>query len=410
MAAASTLRIAWRNLWRNRRRTALALAAIGLSQALVLCYDGMLRGYGDWLVATITGPMLGHAQAHAKGWRKDHAMDRTLRGISRTVAALRGNPEVISASARVYAPALAALGEEGFAVLVMGLDPAAESRPMGLLAGSRQGLGGRRVLMGRALADLMGAKAGDVVALVGQGADGSLANDLVTVAALVETPVDQVNRLGVLMDLGEAQELFAMPDEAHEIVVHGRDPERAGQLAARVAALPELAGAEVLDWKVLAPEMVSLVELVRIAWVLVLALVFVAAAAGVANTMLMATFERTHELGMLLALGTRPARLVSMIVVESLALGALGALLGTALGGAVVLVFQRTGLDYAQLTGGGPSQLSFAGLNWSLRIYPRLAFADVARGVVAVVATSLLASLWPAARVARLQPAQALRE
>jgi len=113
---------------------------------------------------------------------------------------------------------------------------------------------------------------------------------------------------------------------------------------------------------------------------------------------------------MLLALGTRPARLVSMIVVESLALGALGALLGTALGGAVVLVFQRTGLDYAQLTGGGPSQLSFAGLNWSLRIYPRLAFADVARGVVAVVATSLLASLWPAARVARLQPAQALRE
>jgi ABC-type lipoprotein release transport system permease subunit len=230
------------------------------------------------------------------------------------------------------------------------------------------------------------------------------------VAALVETPVDQVNRLGVLMDLGEAQDLFAMPDEAHEVVVHGRDPERAGQLAVQVAALPELAGAEVLDWQVLAPEMVSLVELVRIAWVLVRFLVFVAAAAGVANTMLMATFERTHELGMLLALGTRPARLVSMIVVESLALGALGALLGTALGGAVVLAFQRTGLDYAQLTGGGPSQLSFAGLNWSLRIYPRLAFADVARGVVAVVATSLLASLWPAARVARLQPAQALRE
>jgi ABC-type lipoprotein release transport system permease subunit len=409
MPGSSTLRIAWRNLWRNKRRTGLALAAIGLSQALVLAYDGILRAYGDWLVETITGPMLGHVQAHAPGWRKDRAMDRTLPGASAAVVALRGVPEVASASARVYAPALAARGEEGFAVLVVGLEPRAESRPMGLLAAAKEKPSGRHVLMGRPLAQLMGVREGDAVALVGQGVDGSLANDLFTVTGLADTPVDLVNRQGVLMELGEAQALFAMPGEAHEIVVHGKDPERAKELAARVAGLEELRAAEVLDWRALAPEMVALVELVRVAWVFVLFLVFVAAAAGVANTMLMATFERTHELGMLLALGTRPGRIVRLVVAESLALGVVGALLGTALGGALVAVTHRTGFDFAAATGGGPSQISFAGLSWSMRLYPSLVFADVAWAVAAVVITSLVASAWPAARAARLQPAQALR-
>jgi ABC-type lipoprotein release transport system permease subunit len=406
----STLRIAWRNLWRNRRRTALSLAAIGLSVALVLIYDSVLRAYGDWMTDVITGPMLGHAQAHAPGWRKDRSMDRTLRGVSAALAALRRDPEVERATPRVYAPALAARGEEGFAVLVVGLDPAAESGPMGLLAGAPEPPRGRRALMGRPLAELMGVRAGDEIAIVGQGADGSLANDLFTVAGLVSTSVDFVNRQGVLVRLEEAQELFAMPDEAHEIVVRGRDPTRSRQLAARVAALPELSGAEVLDWRALSPEMVSLLEFVQVAWVFVLVLILLAAAAGVANTMLMATYERTHELGMMLALGARPWRIVRMILSEAVALGLTGALLGTVVAVGLVAATHRTGVDYAALTGTGPREISFGGLSWSLVLYPTLAVVDVVRAVVAVVATSLVASAWPAARAARLQPARALRD
>ena len=406
----STLPIAWRNLWRNRRRTALALTAIGLSVALVLIYDSVLRAYGDWMTEVITGPMLGHAQAHAPGWRKDRSMDRTLRGASAALEALRRLPAVEGATARVYAPALAARGEEGFAVLVVGLDPAAESGPVGLVAGAPEPPRGRRALMGRSLAELMGVGVGDEIAVVGQGADGSLANDLFTVAGLVSTSVDLVNRQGVLVGLEEAQELFSMPDEAHEIVVRGRDPARSRELAARVASLPELAGAEVLDWRALSPEMVSLLEFVQVAWVFVLLLILLAAAAGVANTMLMATYERTHELGMMLALGARPWRIVRMVLCEAVALGLSGALLGTAVGVGLVAATHRTGVDYAALTGTGPREISFGGLSWSLVLYPTLAIVDVVRAVVAVVATSLVASAWPAARAARLQPSRALRE
>jgi ABC-type lipoprotein release transport system permease subunit len=410
MSMPTTWRIAWRNLWRNPRRTGLALAAIGLSVALVLVYDGVLRWEGDWMLDTITGPMLGHAQAHAPEWRRTRAMDRTLRSVSQTLARVRTDPEVAGADARVYAPALAALKEEGFAVVVLGVDLAEVSRPARLLAGMTTPLGPRQVFMGRALAEQMGVRQGAQIALVGQAVDGSLANDLFTVAALVDTPVDMVNRQAVLMSLDAAQELFAMPDEAHEIVIYARDPTRAGALAARLSGSAALGGAEVLDWQTIAPGMYDLVRLVEVAWVFVLGLVFVAAAAGVANTMLMATFERTHEFGMLLALGTSPAQVVGMILTESLALGVIGAIIGTALGGALVAWAHSTGVDYSALTGGGPSQISAFGMNWSLRIYPRLAVIDVVRVVLAVVVTTILASLWPGVRAARLQPARALRD
>jgi ABC-type lipoprotein release transport system permease subunit len=336
-------------------------------------------------------------------------MDRTLPHAARSLDAIRRQPGVIGAEARIYAPALAAVGTDGFAVFVIGLDMTSEARPHRLLAGITPPPPGQ-VLMGRLLAAQMHVKPGDVIAIVGQGADGSLANDLFTVAELVTTSVDFANREAVLMPLETARQLFAMEDEAHEIVVYATDPSQASPLARSLAALPELAGTEVLDWKALAPEMVDIITLYEWAWIFVLVLVLLAAVAGIANTMLMATYERTHELGMLLALGTAPRRVIGMIALEALALGVLGAATGTAIGGSLVAWGHYTGVDYAALTGGGPSEVSALGLNFSMRFYPTLAAIDIVRVVVAVVVTSLLACAWPAIRSARLEPASALRE
>src|SRR5262245_30462424 len=158
--SSSTTRMAWRNLWRNPRRTALALAAIGLSVTLVLAYTSILRAYGEWIVGTITGPMLGHVQAHASQWRKDQLMDRTLRGVEAKLAELRRDPDVASATARIYAPALAAREEEGFAVVVMGIDSGAESGPARLLPELVEPLREREALIGRQLAELMHVRPG----------------------------------------------------------------------------------------------------------------------------------------------------------------------------------------------------------------------------------------------------------
>jgi putative ABC transport system permease protein len=124
----------------------------------------------------------------------------------------------------------------------------------------------------------------------------------------------------------------------------------------------------------------------------------------------MATFERTHELGMLLALGTTPTRIVGLIGLESITLGLSGAVLGTALGVGLVALVHQSGLDFAALTRGGPTEISAFGLNFSLRLYPSLAVIDVIRVVTAVIVTSAVASVWPAVRAARLEPARALKD
>jgi putative ABC transport system permease protein len=293
--------------------------------------------------------------------------------------------------------------------VVMGIDSTAESGPARLLTEVTEPLRERQMFIGRQLAELMNVRPGDEVAVVGQGVDGSLANDLFTVQSVVTTSVDLVNRQGVLIELSAAQALFAMPDEAHEIVIHARRPEMASALAERIAGANRFRHAEVLDWRTLAPEMVTLVRITDLAGLLVLLLVFIAAAAGVANTMVMATFERTREFGMLLALGTHPARLMRLVMAESIALGVVGAVTGSLIGVVLVTIAHRTGIDYRWLAGGGPSELSFAGLRFSLRFYPTLSVVDVVRTIAAVGVTSLVAATWPALRAIRLQPVQALR-
>jgi len=407
----STIDIAWRNLGRNRRRTALALTAIAVAQLALLVMDGLMHGYTDAMIDAMTGPMLGHAQVHAPEWREERAMDLVLEGVDATVAELAGMEGVERVSPRLYAPALAALGEDGHTVVVVGLDATVESGPGGMLAAvpARARPRGRQALVGRQLARKMGVSPGDEIAIVGQAADGSIANDLFVVSGVFSSPVDLVNRLGIVVPLATAQDTFAMPDQAHEITIRGNNAEGAEALAAAAARLPELRGAEVLPWQQLAPELITVIELSDASSAIVLLLVFVAAAAGVANTMLMATFERTQELGMLLALGTTPRRIVRMIVAEAIALGLAGVAVGTVLGTGAVLVFAGTGFDFGALGNEAVGDLSFGGLNYGLRIYPRIEAADIFTGVWAVVVTALLASLWPAIHAARLEPVKALR-
>jgi len=411
MALGSTSRIAWRNLGRNRKRTALALAAIGVAQLALVFTNALMHGYADAMIDAVTGPMLGHVQVHVRGWRDEHAMDQSLDRVGEKLSAIRRVAGVERASARVYAPALAARDVDGHTVVVIGLDPAAEGGTEGLLEDVPRSdrPGGRRVLVGAGLAQAMGLHRGDELAIVGQGADGSIANDLFTVAGTLSSSVELVQRTGVVMSLDAAQSLFVMPDQAHEIVVRGSRSDAADGLAASIARLPALRHTEVLPWRKLAPELLTLVELTQASSFIVLLLVFVAAAAGIANTMLMATFERMRELGMLLALGTTPRRIVSMVLSEAVVLGLLGVAIGTALGALLVVATAHSGLDLLTLGQESAKEISFEGMNYHFSIVPRIEAADIGQGVGAILVTAVVAAVWPAMHAGRLDPVEAMR-
>jgi ABC-type lipoprotein release transport system permease subunit len=416
----STLSLAWRNLGRNRRRTLLAVGAIALGQLTVVFVNCMMAGMFEQVLETVTGPLVGHVQVHHPEWREERAVDMAVEGLARARAELEGLPEVRGTLGRLYCPALAARGEKSDApadaepAMIVGVDVAAESGPGGVLESldPADRPGGDGVVVGRVLAGRLELGAGDSLALVGQDADGFPTSGLFRVSAVIRSQAEVVNRLGVLMAFDRAAELVAMEDAAHEIVVHGRDHREAAALAERAAELPALSGTEVLTWRQAIPEIGVMLDMKGIFDVIFLSILFAAAAAGVANTMMMSTFERTHEIGMLLAVGCRPGRVVRVILAESLILGALGVAVGSLLGAAAVLITGHTGIDYAALGGIGDGEgLDFAykGVSFSYVIYPKFELRHVLYGLAAVSATSVLASLWPAALAARLEPVEAMR-
>ena len=405
----STIRIAWRNLGRNRRRTGLAMMAIAVGQFALLATNGIMHGYIDNVRNAITGPLIGHVQVHHPDWREERAMDLSIRDYETAMSAITETESVEDAGARIYAPVLIAPERDAYTGVVVGADIAFESRSYGMLSGWGRELGEKEVLLGYRLANRMQAEVGQEVAVVGQGADGSIANELYTVREIIRSPVDLVNQNGIVMNLAEAQWLFMMDGQAHEIVVRSSDSGLAANLAATLQEQPPLEGLEILPWKELVPELVLILEMSKYAGYLVLILVFIAAVAGVADTLMMATFERIREFGMLLALGSHPRRIVGMIIVEAVLLGLLGVALGTALGYGFVAVTAQTGIDMASWGGEEVRDLSYQGLSLPLEIYPRLEVFDSVAGLVTVMVTALLAALWPASLAARLEPMEAMR-
>ena len=407
----STLKIGWRNLGRNKKRTALALLAIGVGQFALLASNGLMRGYADNIRLAITGPMIGHAQVHAPKWRKERALDLYIDSVSEVIAAVRADEAVGNAAARIYAPVLVAPKEDAFIGVVVGLDMEVESEPYGMLSGLDEPLKARHVLIGHRLAKKIGAEEGMEIAVVGQAADGSLANDLFTVQDIIRSPADIINQTGVVMSLASAQALFVMPDQAHEIVIRATQAGRSKQIAERLSHDPALAGTEVEPWQEIVPELTIVLNTSDYVGYFVIVIVFIAAVAGIANTLMMATFERMHEFGMLLALGSRPQRLVRMIVIEAILTGILGVIIGTALGYLFVVATADSGIDMASWggSGGEVKDMAYKGLNLPLVVRPRLELSDTMLGLIAVMFTSLVASVWPAWTAARLEPMEAMR-
>ena len=259
------------------------------------------------------------------------------------------------------------------------------------------------------LARQQGIEAGAELAVIGQDIDGSIASELYRVAAIVDSPVELVNSLGIVAAIDDVRVLLQMGDEAHEIIVHVQEVEQVAQAVAGLGAQSALAEAEVKPWNEVVPQLAGIIELMNVYTLVILGIVFLASAAGIANTMLMSTFERRRELGMLLALGSSPGRLGRMVATEAVLLGLLGVALGTALGVFFALLTAGSGFDFAELGGTESFEVGFQGVQVASRVYPNLHGRDVIAGGVAVLVTALSACVWPMVHISKLEPVEAMR-
>jgi ABC-type lipoprotein release transport system permease subunit len=388
----------------------MALAAIFLGIVGVLLYYGIMNGFMDILFDLVTGPLVGHVQIHVPGWRDERAIDLFIEDAAHVLAAIRRYETVHQAAPRNFAPVLAAVKEDAFTAVVVGIDEAAESGHSGLLgsAGSGQ-IGNHRILVGQGLAARLGIEVGHEMAIIGQAADGSIANDLYTVAGIISSNVEIVNRNGMVMSLTDSQELLMMPGSVHEIVIRLRRSDDVPVLLEQMAADPLLADMEAVSWDQVMPDIATALEFSYIFSLIILVLMLVAAAAGIANTMMMATFERTHEFGMLMALGCSPKKIVSLILCEAAILGMVGAVVGAVLGLGLVCYAGTTGIDFAAMGGEAARDISSQGMIIPMIVYPRLNPSDIIICTLAVLLTSILATIWPAIHAVSLEPVEAMR-
>jgi ABC-type lipoprotein release transport system permease subunit len=406
------IRMGYRNVGRNPVRTILACFAIAIAQVTLIWVNSFMNGHEAKIFETLTGAMLGHIQIHAPKYRDDESIERVIPKATSLAGRVAAVPHVQGVSLRVYAPVLASLKETGHVARLTGMNITAERKPGGIL----EGLGpdklpaGQEVLVGKGLAADMGVRPGDTLALMGQAVDGSIASGLYRVKAVIETPVDQINQVGIIMDLPVSQDFLDMGDQIHEMVIRTDGQQSIAGVMSRLKLLPPLKSYEILSWDQIAPYMATLLQMAGNVNYLIMAMVFLTTIAGIVNTMMMATFERVHEFGMLLALGCNPRRLIRLLAIESLMLGIAGVAIGTAIGIALTLYGVRNGIDLSALGGAGQgSNYTFEGMSISMKVFPILKLKDVAGGIGSVCVTSVLASLWPARRISRLEPVEAMR-
>ena len=414
------LRLAWRNLWRNPRRTLIAMAAIGLGYAILLFVACLMAGLRQQMIATGTGLLLSDVEVQAPGYYPERPIDQTLGGpngtdVSALVAVIAADSRVQAASPRAYGYGLVSATHQSVGVQLLGVVPDQEQKVTALQTQMVKGsyLTGRTpkgVVMGDKLAVTIGVEVGSEIVLLTTAADGSMGNDRYTVVGMFHTGLDAMDQGLVLMSLASVQDLLRLPPTGiHEVGIKLHDDGITAATATAAALEAQLGKAfpvRVMPWQELAPKLADYVQFNRRVTFILFFIFFLSAAMGIVNTMLMAIIERTRELGMLMAVGMRPVQVVGLIVAEAGSLAAASLILGATLGIPLLWYLQVHGLNL----GGNRGAVSLAGIVVGPLWHGKQDFTAYSEAALGLAITALAAALYPAMRAARFRPAEALRK
>jgi ABC-type lipoprotein release transport system permease subunit len=402
------LRLAWRNLWRHRRRTLIVILSIGLTLAMMMMYDGLIAGFEQAIYGNAIKVLGGNIQVHAAGYNDKTNLNPLLplADDQAVIKAALAQPQVVAASRRITTGGLATDRKGAFGVSIVGIEPEKEL-PVSLLpqhvaSGKYLTAADQDVVfIGKGLADAMDVKVGDRFTLTGRATHGIMRQRTMTVGGIYDVGMGDIEKLNIYISLGEAQDLYGLPGQSTEVMVSLK---QLGQEPAVINAMKtSLPGYEMDSWQTNYPDLQSAIESKGAAMNVFGVIILFISGIGILNLLLMAVYERTREIGLLAALGMRPNQISSLFVLEGALLGLIGVGCGIVLGVAFNFWLGRVGLDYSQF-----SSVSQYMALISSRIYPTLGLEKIVqRGLTALI-IAVLASFYPAHEAAQNEPAQSL--
>ena len=404
------LRLAWRNLWRHKRRTWLTASAIAFVTVLMVFLITLQLGSYDLMVDSSLRIYTAHMQVQRAGFIDKPQIRKTVPDAVALAARLRADPALrgVSIAARAQAFALVSSEKRSYGVQVVGVEPQFEPAVSTIprLVKSGRFLSGpdaQEAVVGAPLAQNLNIKVGDELTLLGSAMDGSVAATIVPVVGIFESGMRDLDRALIELPLGTFQDLFGMNGGAHAIALLVPDLQQLPQLKQAVARqLPPGAGLEVHDWERLIPGLKQLIEADwTTGWFTYLALIAVVTF-SILNTFIMSVLERTREFGIMLALGATPLRIGTLVFTETALLALIGLGIGLGLGFALAAYLSVTGFTYPGLKE-IMGQYGLPGM-----IYPKLSAQAILTGPVVIFGFILVAALYPALRIRKLQPVEAI--
>jgi ABC-type lipoprotein release transport system permease subunit len=397
--------LAWRNLWRNHRRTIIMLAAISVGTWAMIFMTSLMRGMVNDMIRDGIRGLPGHVQVHSPGYRDDPSVANLLSLTAVEVDRALADAGLERYTIRVRVPAVISSERDSRGVTLIGVDPSQEDAVNAIgtdIAGGRalDGPDDAGVVLGRELAGKLETEIGKRVVLMSQDPGNEVADRGFRVVGLYAADLAAMEEAYVFAGRDTVQQMLGIGDRVSEVAVLGDDYRNVEPLVETVRAAMGTQD-ETLAWTELDEylgTMLGVMDGFVLVWIVV---IFLALSFGLVNTLVMAVFERVREIGLMLALGMPPASILGQVVVESFLLLLLGLAIGNVLSVASILPL-RDGIDISIVA---------EGMEWfgaSSVLYPELELKDVILANVVVIALGFLASLSPAWRASRYEPVEAI--
>jgi len=398
-------KLSWRNLWRNPTRTNVTILAVSLCIAVLIIFQSMIVGLIEKAKFTTTNLVIGEVQVHAEGYLDDRSIYKSLQNTEEIHLIAKENN--IGLVERSYGFGLISSGTKSAGTQFWGINPESELQHFDFANHIDKGnfltnTSLKKIVLGRKLASSIAADIGTELVVFVQGADGSLGNELFYVAGILKNMADNVDRGAAMILREDFDILFSTNNLIHEIALNSKGRFESEEIQKLLSA--RTADVDVETWQQLMPTIALLTEKMSVFMRTFFSLIFgIAASLGVMNTMIMSTYDRMREFGIIRAIGTTPWRILKQVSLEAILLTTIASVIGAVVGLSIALYFQKYGFD---VSGGG--NMSFGGVVMDPVWKASVSVGIVLLPVVLLMLVSIVASIYPASIAARIKPVEAI--